>query len=225
MEEFVDEVDGEATQRAIGVYQIVCLSRQLGEAGDLTHRDRVSDTVELGEVDDLVEGVCYGQSETDVSVGRMEPRLSPGVWLVEAMHATHSGSATLPVPPLLARDKRLVLARHGAGRFEGRTFQAARRAKRTTASLSCGLLGAGRRRSRERGRVGRRRAATARERCRVYGCFLHVKGVRARLHVDSRYPSGHAHTNAAFNGPQTGVPIEHRPAIREVRSAALTRLV
>ena len=90
---------------------------------------------------------------------------------------------------------------------------------------SCGPLGAGRRRSRERGRVGRRRAATARERCRVYGCFLHVTGIRARLHVGSRLPQRARAYQAAFNGPQTGVPIEHRAAIREVRSAALTRPV
>jgi hypothetical protein len=93
--------------------------------------------MELGEVDDLAEGVCWGKPETHVSVGRMERRLSPGVWRVETMYASHSGTATLPIPPLLARDKRLVLARHGAkGHFEGRTFQAARRAKRTTASLA-----------------------------------------------------------------------------------------
>lgn len=70
---------------------------------------------------------------------------------------------------------------------------------------SCGPLGAGRRRSRERGRVGRRRAATARERCRAYGCFLHVTGIRARLHVNSRSPSGHAHTKLRSRRPLTRV--------------------
>ncbi len=71
---------------------------------------------------------------------------------------------------------------------------------------SCGPLGAGRRRSRERGRVGRRRAATARERCWVYGCFLHVTGIRARLHVNSRSPSGHAHTKPRSTARRRACP-------------------
>ncbi len=71
---------------------------------------------------------------------------------------------------------------------------------------SCGPLGAGRRRSRERGRFGRRRAATARERCRVYGCFLHVTGIRARLHVNSRSSSGHAHTKPRSTARRRACP-------------------